>query len=295
MDSHARLHAELIVSHRQHCPVADQRHLVLMGWLVTGLLLSQTVYLGQWKRSIPLGRSLASSWQRRSRRWLSNSRIDVQSLYGPLVLWPMQQWHKPGETLHLAHDTSMLWNRFLWWWSPLSAGLSRHLQAAQCSVREVNRPNRQTRSQRGKDDAIDAEAAARSLLAGTATAVAKTGNADAEILRVLKSTRDSAVRCRTRAITHLKALLIVVPAELRETFQHLDSAELVNRCLQRNEDVATNPLTAAWMAMRFLAERIRHLEKELMVLGRQLDRITQAIAPDLRAAKALSLTTPPPC
>jgi len=167
------------------------------------------------------------------------------------------------------------------------AGLSRHLQAAQCSVREMNRPNRQTRRQRGKDDAIDAEAAARSLLAGTATAVAKAGNADAEILRVLKSTRDSAVRCRTRAITQLKALLIVVPAELREALQHLDTAELVNRCLDRNEEVATSPLTAARLAMRTLAERIRHLEQELIVLGRQLDRITQAVAPGLRAAQGI--------
>jgi transposase len=93
----------------------------------------------------------------------------------------------------------------------------------------VNRPNRQIRRHRGKDDAIDAEAAARSLLAGTATAVPKTGDADAEILLCLKSTRDSAVRCRTRAITQLKALLSVVPAELRETLQYLDTAELVNR------------------------------------------------------------------
>jgi len=69
------------------------------------------------------------------------------------------------------------------------AGLSRHLQADQCSVHEVNRPNRQTRRQRGKDGAIDAKAAARSLLARTAIAVAA-GDADAEILRVLKSTRD---------------------------------------------------------------------------------------------------------
>lgn len=80
---------------------------------------------------------------------------------------------------------------------------------------------------------------------------------------------------------------IVVPAELRETLQHLDTIELVSRCLDRNEEVATNPVTAAWMAMRFLAERIRYLEQELMVLGRQLDLITHAIAPDLRAAQAI--------
>lgn len=167
------------------------------------------------------------------------------------------------------------------------AGLSRHLQAAECRVHEVNRPNRQTRRQRGKDDAIDAEAAARSLLAGTATAVAKTGNAEAEMLRVLKSTRDSAVRCRTRAITQLKALLIVVPAELRETLQHLDIVDLVSRCLHLNQEVATSPWKAACLAMRSLAERIRHLEQELVVLGRELDRITQAVAPGLRAAQGI--------
>jgi hypothetical protein len=74
------------------------------------------------------------------------------------------------------------------------------------------------------------------MLARSATAVAKAGDADAEILRVLKSTRDSAVRCRTRAITQLKTLLNVVPAELREALLHLDAAELVNRCLDRNEE-----------------------------------------------------------
>ncbi len=43
MDSHARLHAELIAFIRQHCRARDQRHLVLLGWMVAGLLLSQTV------------------------------------------------------------------------------------------------------------------------------------------------------------------------------------------------------------------------------------------------------------
>jgi len=82
---------------------------------------------------------------------------------------------------------------------------------AAAAVREVNRPNRQARRQRGKDDSIDAELAAHALLAGTATAVAKTRNGEAEMQRILKGTRDSAVRCRTRAITQLKALVISAP------------------------------------------------------------------------------------
>lgn len=112
MDSHARLHAELTGLLRQHCPLCDERHLVLLGWMVTGLLLSQTVCFDQWKRSIPLNRCLPASWQRRCRRWLANSRIDAEKLYSPLLLWAMQQWQKPGHTLHLALDTTVLWNRF---------------------------------------------------------------------------------------------------------------------------------------------------------------------------------------
>jgi len=46
VDSHNRLHAELIAVLRQHCLIADKRHLVLLSWLVAGLLLSQIVNLG---------------------------------------------------------------------------------------------------------------------------------------------------------------------------------------------------------------------------------------------------------
>jgi hypothetical protein len=63
--SHARLHAELIAFLRQHCPARDQRHLVLLGWMVAGLLLSQMVCFDHWKTRLPLGHGLASSWQRR--------------------------------------------------------------------------------------------------------------------------------------------------------------------------------------------------------------------------------------
>ena len=83
MDSHARFHGELTSFLRQHCLVCDQRHLVLLSWMVTGLLLSQTVCFDQWKCSIPLNRCLPVSWQRRCRRWFANSGIDAESLYSP--------------------------------------------------------------------------------------------------------------------------------------------------------------------------------------------------------------------
>ena len=47
--------------------------------------------------------------------------------------------------------------------------LVRWLRARGIAVVEVERPNRQLRARRGKSDPVDAEAAARAVLAGTAT------------------------------------------------------------------------------------------------------------------------------
>ncbi len=58
-----------------------------------------------------MGHCLASSWQRRCQGWLSNSRIDPETPYGPLILWAIQGWQNPGQALHQALDTTMLWNR----------------------------------------------------------------------------------------------------------------------------------------------------------------------------------------
>lgn len=49
--------------------------------------------------------------------------------------------------------------------------LTRALQAAGITVLEVNRPDRATQRRKGKSDPVDAEAAARAVLAGQAKAV----------------------------------------------------------------------------------------------------------------------------
>ena len=83
MDSHARLHAGLIAFLRQHGPACDEHHLVLLGWMVTGLLLSQTVCFDPWKRSIPLNRCLPEQQTaepfRCSGRRLSNPSASVSA------------------------------------------------------------------------------------------------------------------------------------------------------------------------------------------------------------------------
>jgi transposase len=66
------------------------------------------------------------------------------------------------------------------------AALARHLTAAQIEVFEVNQPDKANRRRRGKNDTIDAEAAARAVLNGQATALAKTGDGPVEMLRMFK-------------------------------------------------------------------------------------------------------------
>jgi Transposase len=96
------------------------------------------------------------------------------------------------------------------------AGLASYLHRCGHRVIEVNRPDRRVRRQRGKTDPIDAENAARAVLAGTATATPKHADGAAEMLRQLKIARDTAVKARTQAMITLKALVVTAPAELRE-------------------------------------------------------------------------------
>lgn len=61
--------------------------------------------------------------------------------------------------------------------------LTRALQAAGVGVLEVNRPDRANRRRKGKSDPVDAEAAARAVLSGQATAVPKDREGAVEALR----------------------------------------------------------------------------------------------------------------
>ena len=81
------------------------------------------------------------------------------------------------------------------------AALTRHLQAAGITVIEVNKPDKATHRRRGKTDTIDAQAAARAVLSGRATATAKTGDGPVEMLRMFKLAKSSAIKSRTRRST----------------------------------------------------------------------------------------------
>ena len=110
------------------------------------------------------------------------------------------------------------------------AGLARFLADRGYTVLEVNRPDRSIRYRKGKSDSTDAEMAARAVLAGVVDAIPKSGEGEVEMIRMLKSTKNSAVKARTQAVNQMKALVVTAPAELREKLDGLGTSALVKRC-----------------------------------------------------------------
>ena len=161
------------------------------------------------------------------------------------------------------------------------AGVARFLTDRSYTVVEVNRPDRSVRYRKGKSDPTDAEMAARAVLAGVADATPKSGKGEVEMIRMLKSTKDSAVKARTQAVNQMKALVVTAPAELRETLDGLTTIALITRCKSFRPGCLDDPKAAAKYALRSLACRHRQLNEEVQELETELERLTRVAAPAL--------------
>ena len=161
------------------------------------------------------------------------------------------------------------------------AGLARFLICRGYTVIEVNRPDRSVRYRKGKSDPTDAEMAARAVLAGVADATPKSGKGEVEMIRMLKTAKNLAVKARTQAVNQMKALVLTAPAELRETLDGLGANALAARCRSFRPGRLGNPTAAAKYALRSLACRYRQLSKEIQDLRAEIERLIQATAPAL--------------
>lgn len=110
MSISAPLYNQLFSLLSQHSKYRDLRHLKALAWMIYGLICSGKISLSEWECYIPSRAIKAQSFERRWQRFVSNQRIRVRSLYVPLVLGAINNWH--SQRLYLALDTTMLWNRF---------------------------------------------------------------------------------------------------------------------------------------------------------------------------------------
>jgi transposase len=164
------------------------------------------------------------------------------------------------------------------------AGLARFLAVEGVGVIEVTRPNRRGRRHLGKTDTVDAEAAARMVLSGEATATPKRRDGAVESIRVLQIARRSGIKARTQAGQQIRSLIVTAPAELNSALAGLTVKRQVERCARlraaaRDDGAATSTRRA----LRSLARRWQQLDDEVSELERDIHALVKAAAPSLLA------------
>lgn len=162
-------------------------------------------------------------------------------------------------------------------------GLARFLRRHGQTVHEVHRPPRRgERRMSGKSDSIDAEYAARQVLAGSAVAIPKTADGQVESLRLLKIARDTAVKAQTSAMITLKAALVTATDQLRAELEPLTDHKLILACAELDSAPSlTNPEAAMRHVLAHLARRWLSLHEEVKLHSRHLKVQTKAAAPKL--------------
>lgn len=148
-------------------------------------------------------------------------------------------------------------------------------------VVEVNRPDRRLRRLNGKSDTLDAENAARAVLAGMATAEPKTADGTVEMIRQLKIARDTAVKSRTAAIIALKNVLIHAPEALRKRWVGQSPLKLARDLARLRPGQMTSPDDSIRYTLRSLARRWQYLDIETRELTERIDRLVRETAPQL--------------
>ena len=155
--------------------------------------------------------------------------------------------------------------------------LAQFLTGSGVQVFEVNRPNRITRRRRGKSDPVDAEAAARAVLAGDATATPKNRSGPAGQLRALLVARRSAIKARTQTEQQLRSLILELDDDQRARIDRRRIVELTSACAALAGTDGTS------IALGALARRWQHLDQEIRDNDQDVTTIVKRVVPGLLA------------
>ena len=133
----------------------------------------------------------------------------------------------------------------------------------------------------GKSDPLDAYAAARAVLSGSAAVVPKLRDGRVEAIRALRVARSSAVKARSQATNQIKALIVTGPPELREQLRHLPTAKIIAICARlRPGQQLGDPEQATKTALRRLARRHQQLSEEITEADHEIAQLVGEVAPD---------------
>lgn len=161
------------------------------------------------------------------------------------------------------------------------AGLTSFIRRNGHRVVEVNRPDRRMRRLAGKSDTLDAENAARAVLAGFATAEPKTPDGTVEMIRQLKAAHDGAVKDRTSAMITLKTMLIHAADQLRQDTARKTQIMLARHLASLRPTRLETPDDSIRHTLRSIARRWIALDAEAMELQTMIEELVLKTAPQL--------------
>ncbi len=171
-------------------------------------------------------------------------------------------------------------------------GLARHLHNVGVEVVEVDRQNRQARHRFGKSDPIDALAAARAALSGTATVTPKRRDGPVEQMRVLVVARRSARRQRIQALNQIRQLVITGPDEIRTRFKDRYKNGLVSEAARMRPRKGNDPVAYTTnIVIRNLARRVEDLNDEIDSIDAALGELIVDVAPSLLGLYGVGIIT----
>jgi transposase len=161
------------------------------------------------------------------------------------------------------------------------SGLSSFLRRHGHKVIEVSRPDRRLRRLNGKSDSLDAENAARAVLAGFATAIPKTADGAVEMIRQLKVAHDTAVKDRSAAMITLKAMIVHAPEQLRTETGKKTQRMIARYCAALRPRALETPDDSIRHTLRSIAKRWLALDEEIKELVAMIGQLVVKRAPQL--------------
>ena len=163
------------------------------------------------------------------------------------------------------------------------AGITRHLALAGVPVLEVTGPDPAARRAKGKDDALDAVAAAEAARTRRRVQVAKDRSGAVEALRVLRTTRKTAVKCRRATLQQLHNTIVAAPDEVRDQVRNLTRMQRLRTCAAWRPDTIgyRDPVVATRLSLKSMARRILDLNDEIADLDRLIGPLVEELAPTL--------------
>lgn len=173
------------------------------------------------------------------------------------------------------------------------AGLTRYLFLSGVAVLEVTGPDPAMRRAKGKDDTVDAIGAAQGALTGQRVQLAKDRNGQVEALRVLRTTRKTAVKCKRAALQQLHNTIVAAPDIVRERLRDQTRMQMLRSLAASRPDrlAFRDPTVATRIALRSLARRALEMLGEIDDLDHLIDQLVSELAPSLLDLSGVGVET----